>query len=395
VGNDGEHSKVADNIKVIAGDRYVLWGANWSLYTAKVRPYLIKKGIEYVEVNPSHPHFSESVLPRIGYFTVPVLETPDGDVIADSTEIMEYLEPKYPNPPMLPEDKTLAALAYLIHSFGSEGLTKSAMYLRWNTSFENRRFARSEFERTLGAIEQADAFAVSMRAYLPILGIGLSHGVDVAIEKSIELLYDALNAHFLKYPYILGGLPSLGDYGLMGALYAHHGRDVSSSDTMKIRAPALYRWIETMNRPPIVDPEVWQVPQEFFPINDLPETLTALLKLVAESFVPEIMATIDLYHQWLDTAARSAGEVVDMEGQKRCHQVLGELKHVQVGVPIERIGLLDDVSHHLRFQALIDQMDDSEKETLRKVLQEVGAQALADVRLKRGIKRDNCAYVLA
>ena len=30
----------------IAGDKYILWGASWSLYTAKVRPYLIKKGID-------------------------------------------------------------------------------------------------------------------------------------------------------------------------------------------------------------------------------------------------------------------------------------------------------------------------------------------------------------
>ncbi len=383
------------NIKDIAGDRFVLWGANWSLYTAKVRPYLIKKGIEYVEVNPSHPHFDESVLPRIGHFTVPVLESSDGDLIADSTEIMEYLEPGFPNPPMLPEGKSLAALAYLIHSFGSEGLTKSAMYLRWNTSFENRLFARNEFERTLAEPEQADGFAVAMRGYLPILGIGLGHGVDVAIETSIELLYDALNAHFLKYPYILGGVPSLGDYGLMGALYAHHGRDVSSSNAMKVRAPALYRWVETMMRPPITDPEVWQVSQEFFSIHDLPDTLMAFLTLIAENHVPEIMATIDLYHQWLDAQKRSAGAIVDVEGQKRCHQVLGELEHVQVGVPIKRIALLDDVSHHLRFQALTNQMSDSEKGTLQKVLQEIGAKELADVRLKRDIKRDNYAYVVA
>ena len=386
---------MAANIKDIAGDRFVLWGANWSLYTAKVRPYLIKKGIEYVELNPSHPHFNESVLPQIGYFTVPVLESPDGDLIADSTEIMEYLEPRFPSPPMLPEDKSLAALAYLIHSFGSEGLTKSAMYLRWNTSFENRLFARNEFARTLAEPEQADGFAVAMRSYLPILGIGLGHGVDVAIETSIELLYDALNAHFLKYPYILGGAPCLGDYGLMGALYAHHGRDVSSSNVMKVRAPALYRWIETMMRPPITDPEVWQVPQEFFSIHDLPDSLIAFLKLIAENHVPEIMATIDLYHQWLDAQKRSAGAIVDVEGQKRCHQVLGELEHVQVGVPIKRIALLDDVSHHLRFQALTDQMSDSEKETLRKVLQDIGAKEFADLRLKRDIKRDNYAYVVA
>ena len=113
------------------------------------------------------------------------------------------------------------------------------MYLRWNTTFENRLFARNEFTRSLETPEQADDFAVAMRAYLPVLGVGLSHDVDSVIEASTERLYDILNAHFLEYPYILGGVPSLADYGMMGALYAHHGRDVSSSNALKVRAPAL------------------------------------------------------------------------------------------------------------------------------------------------------------
>jgi len=385
---------MAANIKEIAGDRFVLWGANWSLYTAKVRPYLIKKGIEYVEICPSHPHYQEHILPTVGHFTVPVLETPDGDVIADSTEIMEFLEPKFPNPPMLPKNKSLAALAYLIHSFGSEGLTKSAMYLRWNTSYENRLFARSEFGRTLATQEQADAFAIAMRGYLPILGVTLDHDVDVAIEESLAKLYEALNAHFLKYPYILGGVPSLADYGLMGPLYAHHGRDITSSNAIKKNAPALYRWIETMLRPPVVDPEVWHVPQEYFSVDDMPDTLMNFLKLVGENYVPEIQATIDLYHEWLDAQERAAGAVVDVEGKKRCHQVLGQLEHVQMGTPIKRIALLDDVSHHLRFHALVNEMSDSEKETLTRTLQSIGAKDLLDLQLKRGIKRVDYAWVL-
>jgi glutathione S-transferase len=382
------------NIKDIAGNKYILWGASWSLYTSKIRSFLIKKGIDYVEINPSHPRYEETIMKKIGYFTVPVLETPDGDVIADSTEIMEYLEPRFPNPPMLPEDKTLAALAYLIHSFGSEGLTKSAMYLRWNTSLDNRIFARQEFERTLSTPELAHDFAVAMRDYLPILGVGLDHGVDMAIKSSLELLYDTLNAHFLKYPYILGGLPSLADYGLMGPLYAHHGRDISSSNAMKMRAPALYRWIETMLRPPVVDPEVWQVPQEYFVADELPDTLTAFLKLIGEGFVPETVATIGLYHQWLDSVEDTAGTVVDIEGLKRCHQVLGQVEHIQMGTPIKRIALLDDVSHHQRFQALVKEMSDSEKETLTRTLQSFGAKDLVDLQLNRDIKRVDYAWVL-
>jgi len=383
------------SIKEIAGDKYILWGASWSLYTAKVRPYLIKKGVDYVEINPSHPHFNDSIIEKVGYFTVPVLETPDGEVIADSTEIMEYLEPKYPDPPMLPADKPLAALAHLIHSFGSEGLTKSAMYLRWNTSFDNRLFARSEFERTLATPEQADGFAQSMRAYLPILGVTLDHGVDVAIETSIDKLYQALNEHFLKYPYILGGVPSLADYGLMGPLYAHHGRDPASSNAIKQRAPALYRWIETMQRSPIPDPEVWQVPQEYFQVDNLPDTLISFLKLIGENFVPEIIGTIELYHQWLDAQEREPGAVVDVEGQKRCHQVLGQLEHVQMGAAINRIALLDDVSHHLRFLSLVDEMNAAEKKTLTEILHSIGAQDLTNVKLKRNMKREDYASVLA
>ena len=382
------------SIKEISGGKYILWGASWSLYTAKVRPYLIKKGVDYVEINPSHPHFNESIIERVGYFTVPVLETPDGEVIADSTEIMEYLEPLYPEPPMLPTDKSLAALTHLIHSFGSEGLTKSAMYLRWNTSFDNRLFARSEFERTLATTEQADGFAVAMRAYLPILGVTLDHGVDVAIERSLDELYHALNEHFLKYPYILGGVPSMADYGLMGPLYAHHGRDPVSSNAIKQRAPAIYRWIETMQRPPVLDPEVWHVPQKFFSPEDLPDTLISFLKLVGENFVQEITGTIELYHQWLEAKGHEAGAIVDVEGQKRCHQVLGQLEHAQMGTPIQRIALLDDVAHHQRFLSLIDEMNAAEKETLKEILQAIGAQDLVDVKLRQNMKRENYAFVL-
>jgi glutathione S-transferase len=390
------------DIKEIAGDRFVLWGANWSLYTAKVRPYLIKKGIEYVELNPSHPHFKQKVLPQIGHFTVPVLEAPDGEIIADSTEIMEFLEPRFPDVPMLPKDKALSALAHLVHSYGSEGLTKPAMYLRWNTTFENRLFARNDFSRSLetraereaSKDKEGDAFGVAMRGFLPVLGIGLSHDVDVVIEASTDRLYDTLNAHFLEYPYVLGGVPSLADYGMMGPLYAHHGRDVSSSNAMKVRAPALYRWIETMGRAPIVDPELWHVPQEFFSVDDLPDTLISFLKLISEDYVPEITATADLYHQWLGTDGRAVGTICDVEEMKRNHQVLGEIEHVQHGVTIKRIALLDCLTHHMRFEDVMDQMSDEEKETLNGILQRTGAQDLGKLRLTRNMKRKDYAYVL-
>lgn len=73
------------DIQALAQNKHILWGANWSLYSAKVRPYLMKKEIGYVELNSFHPHFYEKVMPQIGHFTVPVIETPEGDIVADST----------------------------------------------------------------------------------------------------------------------------------------------------------------------------------------------------------------------------------------------------------------------------------------------------------------------
>ncbi len=378
----------------LAGDKYILWGASWSLYTAKVRPFLIKKGIEYLELNPNHPHFEDKILPQIGHFTVPVLEMPNGDIIADSYEIMEYLDTVYPDLPLIPEDKTLAGLAQLIHSYGSEGLTKQAMYFRWNTTIENRVSKRAEFGRTIRSPEIVKEFSDSMRGYLPILGITLDHATDVVIEESTDKLYDILNAHFREYPYILGGVPSLADYGMMGCLYAHLSRDISSSNRMKVRAPSLYRWTEHMMRVQIVDAQVWGVPQEFFSVDNLPDTLIALLKLIADDYVPEIKAAIDTYHQWLEADERDAGAVVDAEDLKRCHQVLGMMEHVQGGVTIKRIAMLDPVSHHLRFQALVDGMSDSEKDKFSGVLDKIGAPGFIDLHLKRDMKRDDFAYVL-
>ena len=43
---------------------------------------------------------------------------------------------------------------------------------------------------------------------------------------------------------------------------------------------------------------------------------------------------------------------------------MGQLEHTQLGTAINRIALLDDVSHHLRFMSLVDEMNAAEKEVL-------------------------------
>ena len=71
---------------------YTLWGTPHSLYTGKARSCLIKKGLAFVERCPSHPDYKARVRPAVGLVTFPVLETPEGQFIQDSTDIATYLD---------------------------------------------------------------------------------------------------------------------------------------------------------------------------------------------------------------------------------------------------------------------------------------------------------------
>lgn len=121
---------------------------------------------------------------------------------------MEFLEKRFPAIPMLPDNTVMAALAHLIHSYGSEGLLKPAMYYRWNTTLSNRRFIINEFSRSSETKDARDANdnkkgrhqADYFRGFLQPLGIGLANDVDIAIEESTGKLYANLNEHFLSLP---------------------------------------------------------------------------------------------------------------------------------------------------------------------------------------------------
>ncbi|MCS5573803.1 MAG: glutathione S-transferase N-terminal domain-containing protein, partial [Pseudomonadales bacterium] len=84
-------------------DIYTLYGSYASYYTAKVRSYLRKKGIPFVERLPSDPMFRNKVRPASGSHRIPQLLTPDGVVIQDSVEIVDFLEARFPELPAFPE----------------------------------------------------------------------------------------------------------------------------------------------------------------------------------------------------------------------------------------------------------------------------------------------------
>ena len=100
-----------------------LHGTPGSLYTAKVRSFLIKQGIPFENVPAGAPSFRERVVPAVGRWIIPVLETPQGDLIQDGSEIIDRFERQGGLCwPTLPATPVLQVVARLFELFGGEGL---------------------------------------------------------------------------------------------------------------------------------------------------------------------------------------------------------------------------------------------------------------------------------
>lgn len=282
---------------------YTLWGTPGSLYTAKVRAYLRKHGLEFVERAAGEPEFRERLAPAVGRWIIPVLETPDGDLLQDGTDILDHFESRgLGRFSIFPEAPAMRVVAHIFELFGGEGLLRPAMHYRWNFDAENLAFIKDDFCAGLAPGASRDEkeavfeFASSrMRKATELFGV--RDASISAVEASYTEFLRLLNAHLENTPYLLGGRPSAGDYALLGPLFAHLGRDPAPASLMKRIAPSVYRWTERMNAPEDSCPEHPGAEPRF---DEAPsQTLIALLEFIAADYLPELRAHLDFADAWL------------------------------------------------------------------------------------------------
>ena len=279
---------------------HILYAMPHSLYSGRARSYLIKNRIPFEERSTGHETFKAEVLPKGKLPTIPTLVTAEGEVIRDGGAIIEHFEAANGRPcqPQGPRQQVISALFDVI---GTDGLLRPAMHYRWNFPEDNLEFVRYHFLHSQRDVPErgakTEAMMNRMRHAAKIFG------VTEQSQKLVEDLYleylDALNAHFESYPYLLGWRPCIGDFGLLAPMYAHLGRDPHPARLMQQRAPAVYRWVERMNREDQDAPEFFNAGSDFLADDEVPETLVEVLKILAEDFVPETLAAADLINGWL------------------------------------------------------------------------------------------------
>lgn len=383
-----------------ADGTYTLWGGPLSLYSGKARAYLIKKRIPYRELYPSHPDFPRRIMPAVGLFVVPVLEAPDGTIVQDTTNIIEYLEARHPEPNLVPESKLQEAVAWLVSAFASEGLLQAAMHYRWWYRKEQESFLTAEFARILspaGGPEarrmQATAVMQQMNDYLGYLGVTAE--TVPAVESSYEALLGILDEHFARYPYVLGGRPSIADFGLMAPLFAHLSRDPHPSHLMKLRAPNVYRWTERMNLAQIRDGEFWDQ-EETYPAGDeLPPTLVPLLEHIFSDWGPELAAYVRRFNEWIATdPSLPPGHLVSASGERRVHPSLGEVTYELRGRTFRRQCAVQAVWHFEQAAARARALKGAAADRWRDLLEATGGTAMMRLHPARGIRRHRSVLCL-
>jgi glutathione S-transferase len=237
-----------------------LFGSELSPYSVKVRSYFRFKGIAHDWLPRSPANQSEfqkyAKLPLI-----PLVVTPEGEGVQDSTPIIERFEKSAREPSIVPEDPLLAFLSALIEEYADEWGNKWMFHYRWH--YEADRWATAErialqMAGAQGPLGVAKARAMVAERMTGRLGfVGSSDRTRPVIEESFKRVIRLLDAHLAARPYLLGGRPALTDFGLWGQLY-EAASDPTPGGQMRASAPRLVDWVERMQSPKVEGPfEAW------------------------------------------------------------------------------------------------------------------------------------------
>ena len=354
---------------------YTQVGTPISLYSGKTRSYLIHKGIPFVERGSNPWEFVVRFKRQLGASAVPVVITPEREMLLDSSVIIDELEKRFPGRPVVPVSPVQRLASYLFEVWGDEFWLPLAMYTRWSHREENMdRFVHDVGEFMFSGYPRwlknafGRHFAGKMNDLTPELGINAA--TAPLLDKFLQRQLDGLDGHFRTNRFLFGDRPSLGDYGLIAPLYAHIGRDKWSRRELIEPRPNLHAWIERMYDAKSSDGG------EFQADDALPETLNIALRSIFDEMLPFIQQCAD--------AVRNSP--VLPATTRKPPRFLGCVSYPFAGGTHERKAVSYVVWMVQRLLDVVAAMTPNEQEVLRTWLGDVGGEALLELKLPKVVR---------
>jgi len=258
-----------------------IYGSELSPYSVKVRSFFRYKNLNH-EWIPRSPAVQAEFQKYAKLPLVPLVVTPEGEGIQDSTPILERFEASHPGPSVTPDDPALAFVSALLEEYGDEWGNKWMFHYRWRYQPDVWSTAERIAQQMMGAqgtlaVAQARA-AVAERMTGRLGFVGSSEKTQPLIEASFANALALIEAHLASRLYLLGGRPAMADFGLWGQLY-EAATDPTPGAIIRASAPKVMAWIQRMLSP--------RAEGDFEALADLAPTLMPLLgEEVGALFLP-------------------------------------------------------------------------------------------------------------
>jgi len=270
---------------------HLLYSMQLSWYSAKVRPYLRFKGIPFEERTPTAWEYYVVIPRHCGHAVVPIVVTPDGEWLQDSSVIIERLEERHPESPVVPTTPRQRFAAYLLELWADELWLPAGVHARWSFP-ENYPKWRDELSSAF-----APGFPAFIQRTLPLAlrrfmrranqQLGATPAQVPIIERWMRLHLDNLERHFATMPHLFGTRPSLADFSLAGPICGHLRYDEAARRRLLQPRPNLLAWSERMA-------SAARLPAgEFLRDDVIPEAVLPMLDSVFKEMVPFLEATIE------------------------------------------------------------------------------------------------------
>jgi glutathione S-transferase len=279
---------------------YLHYAWHLSYFSGKTRAYLRYKNIRHVEKVINLYNFSVQAKKKTGAAVMPIVVTPEGEWLQDTSAIIDRLEQRFPQAPVTPDTPVQKMASYLMELWGDEWWLVIAMFTRWCHPENYPLFLNDAgkgllpwmpwfLQKRLGANA-----ANQMRNHLP--GLGITPETQPLLDRWTRDALDLLDQHFAAQPFLLGSKPSLGDFGLIGPLYAHLGRDPWSKRELIDPRKNVRAWVDRMMQPKPLS-------GAFLANDQIPETLLPIFRMMFREMTPWLVQTLHEVQRALPTLA--------------------------------------------------------------------------------------------
>ena len=229
-------------------EAYRIIGAEMSPYSVKVRSYFRYKAIPHQWVLRGAASMAEfekyAKMPII-----PLVVTPDGAGIQDSTPIIDQIDKRYPEPTVHPDNGVADFLSSLVEEFGDEWGNKWMFHYRWARDVDQissaGRIARMRGPDAGEEKHAAMTGEVRKRMVDRVWFVGSNAKNAPRMEAGFRDILALLNDHLATRPYLFGGRPAFGDFGLWAQIY-EMWTDPTAGALIGSGAPHVLDWVHRM-----------------------------------------------------------------------------------------------------------------------------------------------------